>query len=460
MRADYPSDNTKWETAMQNLLSASPGRAALRLALPGMAAMLASSLCALLDALLLGRRSASAAAAVSACLPILTIIQTIGFTLGTGAGSHISRSIGSGDKSSAAQAAQAAFYLAISLSVPFCLTGLLLRRPLVALLGAGDAASLAGQYALYVLLSGPVLCINLVLSSLLRGLGRMRAYMTAYVLGAAVGAALQFALIGHLGISGSGTAMLVRELTTLLILLFCARGASPRVLPRIRGLHLRPAVFADIMRSGLPVLVRQGLTSAAAAISARAASGFGESVLAGTGLAARTIMLISSAVIGFSQGFQPVIGYAAGRGDTKSARKCGRILLKYVTIPLLLVGAALYAFAPQLLSPFQPDSAVLAIAVRSLRAQSAVLFAQGAVIAMTALTQTLGMTVRGSIVAASRQGFILIPLLLILPRVFGLTGLLICQSVSDVLSLLLCFLVTLPAIRDSSCARCGCSDAR
>lgn len=445
---------------MQNLLSAPPGRTALRLALPGMAAMLASSLCALLDALLIGRGDTSAAAAVSACLPLLTIIQTIGFTLGTGAGSHVSRSLGGGDRVSAAQAAQAAFYFALILSVPLCAAGLLLRGPLVLLFGAGNAALPAADYALYVLLSGPVLCVNLVLSSLLRGLGRMNAYMTAYVLGAAAGLTLQFILIPRLGIHGSGIAMLVRESFTLLLLLLCARGASPRILPRVRGLSLRSAVFANIMRSGLPVLVRQGLTSAAAAVSACVAAGFGEAALAGTGLAARAVMLVSSAVIGFSQGFQPVIGYAAGRGDIKSARKSGRILLKYVVFSLVLTGAALYFFAPRLLALFQPDAAVLEIAGQSLRAQSAVLFAQGAVIAMTTLTQALGMTVRGSVVAASRQGFVLIPLLLILPRIFGLTGLLLCQSVSDTLSLILCLILSRPALTDSACARCGYSDAR
>ena len=171
-------------------------------------------------------------------------------------------------------------------------------------------------------------------------------------------------------------------------------------------------------------------------------------------------MLISSAVIGYAQGFQPAIGYAAGQNDMKNARRSGRMLLISTVVPLLIAGAAVYALAPRLLAPFQPEAAVMEVAVHALRAQSAVFFAQGAVIAMTTLTQALGMTVRGSAVAASRQGFILIPLLLILPRAFGLTGLILCPAVSDILSLLLCLLLTAPVLRCSSCAPCGCSDAR
>ena len=70
------------------------------------------------------------------------------------------------------------------------------------------------------------------------------------------------------------------------------------------------------------------------------------------------------------------------------------------------------------------------------------LFAQGAVVLFNMLTQSLGLTVRAALVATSRQGFVLIPLLLLLPRRFGETGLILCQSVSDVLSLLLALALT------------------
>lgn len=439
-------------------LSASPSQTALRLALPGMAAMTASALCALLDALLLARRGAETSAGVSASLPILAVIQTIGFTLGTGAGSHISRCIGAGDRASAAQAAQAAFWLSLFISVPLCGAGLLLRMPLVRLLGADSPA--AFTYAGFLLLSGPLLCMNLVLSSLLRGVGQMGAYMRAFIFGAVLGASLQFALIGRLGVSGSGAAMLAREGLTLLLLLFSAGGKSPRILPSLRHIRPAPRAFYHIMRSGLPVFVRQGLSSAAAAVSSSVSAGFGEPVLAGTGLAARVAMLVSSAAIGFCQGFQPVCGAACGRGDMKSAQQTGRALLIYISVSLAALGAAVFALAPWLLRCFQPGEEVLLIAVRSLRAQSAVFFAQGVVISLTVLTQALGMPLRGSLVSASRQGFVLLPLLLILPRVFGLTGLILCQSVSDILSLILCLIIAAPAIRCSSCAPCGCSDAR
>ena len=139
----------------------------LRIAFPSMLAMLASALGALLDALLLGRCGAQAAAAVS--LPLLTAIQTLGFTLGMGAGSFVSRCLGTGDHRAARTAASTAFFCALAVSLLLCTAGFVFAAPLCAILGAsGSILSPASAYARYVLSSGPLLCISLVLSSLLR----------------------------------------------------------------------------------------------------------------------------------------------------------------------------------------------------------------------------------------------------------------------------------------------------
>ena len=74
-------------------------------------------------------------------------------------------------------------------------------------------------------------------------------------------------------------------------------------------------------------------------------------------------------------------------------------------------------------------------------------------------TPLLLRTVRAALIATSRQGLFFIPLLLMLPRLLGETGLVLCQSASDVLSLLLTLLLLRGTLTGSACARCGCSDA-
>ena len=80
---------------------------------------------------------------------------------------------------------------------------------------------------------------------------------------------------------------------------------------------------------------------------------------------------------------------------------------------------------------------------------------------MTMLTQAMGMTVRSSLVATSRQGLFFIPLLLILPRLFGERGLIFCQSISDLSALLFSFFLTRNIFRTQlSCTQKASSATR
>ena len=196
------------------------------------------------------------------------------------------------------------------------------------------------------------------------------------------------------------------------------------------------------MRYGLPTLLRQGATSLSAAMLSRVSAEFGAPVLAGMGLCARAVIPFTSAVIGFGQGFQPVCGAAFGAKQTARCQTAYRFCQRVLLVFSLAVGAAVFAFAPALTARFAHDAQTADVAGRALRLQSAVFFAQSAVILMTMLTQSLGQTVRAALVATSRQGLFLLPLLTLLPRVFGLWGLLACQSVSDVISLVFSWLLT------------------
>ena len=229
--------------------------------------------------------------------------------------------------------------------------------------------------------------------------------------------------------------------------------------PSLRRVRLTRAVFSEIMRSGLPTLLRQGATSVSAALLSRVSAGFGAPVLAGMGLCARAIMPFTSAVIGFGQGFQPVCGAAFGAKQTARCQEAYRFCQRVAIAFSLAAGLAFFVFAPALAARFAPDAQSAEAARRALRLQSVAFPAQSAVILMTMLTQAMGLTLRASLVATSRQALFFLPLLAVLPRLFGLWGLLACQSASDLAALGFSLALT-RRLRGSSSARCGCSDAR
>lgn len=417
----------------------------LRIAAPSLAAMIASALGTLLEALVLSRNDTQLASAVGVSFSLLAMIQTIGFTLGMGAGSFVSRSLGRGEHKPAVCAASTALAAALALAAAFMLLGLLFTAPLLRLLGAPQAAIAPGTpYARYVLLSSPILCASLVLSSLLRAQGRTLPNMRAFVLGAALGAGLLWLLAVQLGwgVHGAGAAMLAREGATLLLLARALLADKTLVHPSLRAVRFDRAVMRAIMRSGTPTLLRQGVTSVSAVMLSRASAKLGPPALAGMGLAVRVLALVSSAVIGFGQGFQPVCGCNFGAQKLDRCKAAYAFCQRVVWVGMIAAGAGMWFGAGPLLALFAPEPAAAQFGTAVLRAQSAAFFAQGAVVMMNMLTQALGLTVRASLVATSRQGIFFIPLVLLLPRLFGAWGLILCQSVSDLLSLGFSFLLT------------------
>ena len=427
------------------LLSGDARMLTLRLSAPSLLAMLSTGLCTLLDALYAARAGAALSGAMSVCFPLLTLIQTVGFTLGMGAGSHVSRCLGAGDTDSARQASSTATALALALGLLLATAGVFFARPAARLLGAPqEALSACAAYARWVLLSAPLQCVGLTLSSLLRGQGRTLSNMVAYVAASALGAALGYALIVRrgLGVTGAGVSLLAREALSLGVLLVAMARSDASLRPSPRHVTLRPWVYPAILRSGLPTLLRQGAMGLSGALQSRICRGFGAATLAGMGVAVRASALVSSAVIGFAQGFQPVCGAAYAAGDMERVQTAYRFCLRVTVVALLVLGGAAFLFADALLAPLATQPEAAAFAARVLRAQSVVFFAQGAVILMNVLTQAMGLTVRATLVAVSRQGLFLPPLLLLLPRLMGETGLVLAQSAADVLALLLSLLLT------------------
>ena len=70
--------------------------------------------------------------------------------------------------------------------------------------------------------------------------------------------------------------------------------------------------------------------------------------------------------------------------------------------------------------------------------------------------QALGMSAKASLLAIGRQGMFFLPLILLLPLLFGLTGVQLAQPVADLCSFLLAFpfgLSLLRGLKDGSIRR-------
>ena len=154
------------------------------LAVPTILSMLITSIYNLADTFFVGQLSTSASGAVGVVSSLMAVIQAVGFMLGHGAGSVISRSLGSGDAHTASRFASTSFFTAIGVGALLGAGGVLGLTPLMRLLGSTETIlPHARAYAFYILLAAPFMMSSLVMNNILRYEGKASFAMVGLVTG-------------------------------------------------------------------------------------------------------------------------------------------------------------------------------------------------------------------------------------------------------------------------------------
>ena len=148
---------------------------------------------------------------------------------------------------------------------------------------------------------------------------------------------------------------------------------------------------------------------------------------------------------GFWLGFQPVCGFNYG------ARRYDRVRRGFwfcVVVASVVLSALGEIFAPELISLFRADDAqVIAIGAKALRFQCITFPLLGYVTLCNMLLQNIGKVAQASILSVARQGMFFLPLILLLPTVYGLLGVQVCQPIADVLTFGIAIPLSLPTLR-------------
>jgi Na+-driven multidrug efflux pump len=241
------------------------------------------------------------------------------------------------------------------------------------------------------------------------------------------------------GIAGAAWATVIGQVVSFSILFFMARRGE-NIAIRFRNFSPSGAFFKEIFYGGSPSLSRQGLASVATMMLNVAAGAFGDSAIAAMSIVSRISMLVLAAVIGLGQGFQPLCGFCYGAGMYDRLHAAYRYTVKVGTLFLVVCAIVGWMFSGWLIGVFRNDPQVIAVGVVALRWQLCTYPFNAFVVASNMLTQTCRKPWRANFLAAARQGLFFIPLILLLPRVYGLLGVEMCQAVSDTIS----FAFTIP----------------
>ena len=210
----------------------------------------------------------SASAAVGVVFSIMSIIQALGFGLGVGAGSLISRRLGAKDNNAANTYASSAFAASVLVGTIIAVIGLSFLEPILVFLGCTDLMlPHAIPYARFILIAAPLNCATFVLNTTLRSEGLSLLSMVGITTGGVLNMILDPILINgcNMGTGGAAVATMISQTVSFTILFVIFLAGKSIVKINLKSVSRRFADYKAIVTTGIPTIFRQGLASIASA---------------------------------------------------------------------------------------------------------------------------------------------------------------------------------------------------
>lgn len=432
---------------MELLGSASIPKALLAMGIPTMVGMLVNAFYNLVDAYFVGGLGESQMGAISVVYPLGQVVVGLGLLFGNGAASYISRLLGHGDKKNADKVASTALYSSLSVGAVIIIISMVFLKPILSFLGATDsilpyAATYAGIYIVSCIFN----VFNVTMNNIITSEGAAKTTMCALLIGAILNIALDpiFIYTFDLGVSGAAIATAISQvISTCVYLIYILRKKSIFQF-RIKDCTYTKEIITEIFKIGIPTLVFQILTSLSISFINNAARDYGDSAIAGMGIVTRLISIGSLSVFGFIKGFQPIAGYNYGAKKFDRLREAIKISILWSTIFCVIFGLILALFPVAIVSQFTKGSEMIRIGAASLRANGISIMFFGFYTVYSSLFLALGKGREGFILGACRQGICFIPIILLLPTVWGLNGILYAQPIADILSAIITIFMVIP----------------
>jgi putative MATE family efflux protein len=409
-----------------------------RLSTPSMISMVAMTFYVLADTFWLGRVSYDAIAAITITFPFYQLIFAIGLGTGIGANALASRRFGERNVEATNHVAGQMFPLTAIFGIVLIIPSVFFARPLAGLLGAPPSVvDLTAQYLVLFGWGIPFVLFRVIARNIFHAAGDMNKPMIAIVVGAVVNAALDpFLIFGwgpfpQMGIGGAALATTISGGVNAGIC--CYYLLRKRSLYHLKWHHLKPdlSIIRQIYRVGLPEVIMDVTEAGILLLFNEIVASFGAVALAALGIAFRITDLAFIPVVGVAHALLPIVGFCFGAHLWQRLWAAVRHGTLVVVAVLAVATVLLEVLAPQAIGIFNSNPELLAVAVPGMRIFLSALILVGPAIMFIMTFQGLSRGWTAIALSLTRQVGILLPALLILPRLFGINGAWIALPISD-----------------------------
>ena len=408
---------------------------------PAIIGMVAGALYNMVDTIFVGRAVGPLAiAGLTIVLPIQILMYAVGFMIGVGSASIISRSLGEGRKNIAVKTAGNAILINLIINLVLMVPAYIFIDKILAFLGASkEVIPYSLQYCRIILLGFVFFSFSIAAEMIIRAEGKPRAAMYPIIIGAVLNMILDpiFIFIFKMGVRGAAIATIISQFVSvvyILIYFFSGKSIYKFVFENFK---IKFSTSIEILKIGFPSFLMATIDSVIFIVFNRAIMKYGSDIyIAIVGIGIRIIDLTIMPVIGITQGLSTIVSFNYGAKLYKRVKKVLGEAVIWTTVISSLAFILLMFFPRFLLRFFSSDPEFIKNGVLPLRIIIALFPALGFQIIGGSFFQAIGKAWPATIITVSRQVIFLIPAIIVLPLFFGLNGVWMSWPFSDFMDLI------------------------
>ncbi|MEG0843742.1 MAG: MATE family efflux transporter [Romboutsia sp.] len=429
------------QNEQQILGTESIGKLLLKYSLPAIIGMMVNGLYNVVDRMFIGNIAGVGPLAITGLgvtMPIVTIILAFGMLIGIGTATNISIKLGEGKIEEAEKLIGNSITLAVAIGIVLTVVGLLFGNQILQIFGASEQSLVYAKAYINIILLGVVFnIIGFSLNSIIRGDGNPKLAAIIMVVGCFTNIVLDAVFIFgfNMGIQGAALATIISQfITAIWGLSYYFRGKSNLKLKK-SSLKLDKPLVKMIFAIGSAPFAMQLAASLVQIISNNALRTYGGDLAIGAMATINSIlMLIGMPIAGLSQGAQPIIGFNYGCKQYERANKAYKICLIGAAIGLTLGWLTIQLFPEAIVSTFNKDAELVRISSDGIKKYLLMMPLISISMLGSNFIQSIGKAKEAMFLSLLRQVILLIPMMIILPRILGLDGVWYAQPIADIIS--------------------------
>lgn len=428
------------------LLGTEPiGKLLIKYSTPAIVGMVVNALYNIVDKIFLGQVDSLAIGGVHLTYPLNLIIIAFGMLIGMGGNSLSSIRLGQDRKEDAKKILGNSFSMLIILSLIIAIIIYFFLEPILFLLGGTERLMpYAVGYMKIIAIGIPFQMIGFGLNYFIRGEGSPTIAMWTMLIGAITNIILDylFVIVLNWGVEGAALATIIGQfLSFIWVISFFLSSRSTLRLNR-DNIKLRIHYIKEILSLGFAPFGMQLASSLVITLFNLQLSKFGDAIaISAMGIIQSISTIVFMPIFGINQGSQPILGFNFGAQKYDRVKKAFNYSVIAATVYITICYGIIMLFPNFLVNMFifnAPNiNEILPVSIEGLRVTSWALPVLGYQILASNYFQSTGKPLIGTILSLSRQLIVLIPVLLILPKFFGIFGVWLAYPVSDFLSCIL-----------------------